>query len=203
MTDISVSKTNYQVEKLSWLLDRGGWEMDNITLDVSAFVAATHYPNGYIPSGTNLGKITATSLYGPTITQATATSAIATGAVSSVTVVTGGSGYLVAPAVSFTGGGGTGATATATINASGVVTGVTVTAGGSGYTSAPTVVFTADGRETHVGHLGISTKVPNAADTTKDVGAPLLFAGVVKESKLPAIPSAAAKTAVAGWIRYV
>lgn len=203
MTDISVSKTSYQVEKLSWLLDRGGWEMESVTLDISAFVAATHYPDGYIKSGTNLGKITSSGLYGPTITQATATSAITTGAVSSVTVTNGGSGYLVAPAVSFTGGGGTGATGTAAINASGVVTGVTVTAGGSGYTSPPTVVFTADGRETHAGHLGTSTKVPNTADTTKDAGAPLLFAGVVKESKLPATVSAAAKSAVAGWVRYV
>jgi hypothetical protein len=56
MTDISVSKTNYQVEKLSWLLDDGGWEKESITLDISAFTAGTHYPNGFIPSGTNLAQ---------------------------------------------------------------------------------------------------------------------------------------------------
>lgn len=131
MTDISVSKTNFQTEKLSWLLDRGGWQMDNITLDISAFTAGTHYPNGFIPSGTNLGKITATGLYGP-------------------------------------------------------------------YSDAAV-----DGRQVLAGHLGISTKVPNTADTTKDAGAPLLFAGVVKESKLPAAVDAAGKTDVAGWIRYI
>jgi len=131
MTDISVSKTNYQVEKLSWLLDRGGWEFDNITLDISSFTAGTHYPNGYIPSGANLGKITATGLYGPYDNTAT------------------------------------------------------------------------DGREVFRGHLGISTKVPNPADTTKDAGAPLCFAAVVKESKLPFALDAAGKTDVAGWIRYL
>ena len=131
MTDISVSKTNYQVEKLSWLLDRGGWEFDNITLDISSFTAGTHYPNGFIPSGVPLGKITATGLYGP-------------------------------------------------------------------YDNAA-----ADGREVCRGHLGISTKVPNPADTTKDAGAPLVFAAVVKESKLPVAIDAAGKADVAGWIRYL
>ncbi|QWY79636.1 head decoration [Arthrobacter phage Persistence] len=131
MTDISVSKTNYQVEKLSWLLDDGGWEKESITLDISTFTAGTHYPNGFIPSGTSLGQITATKLYGPYDDTAT------------------------------------------------------------------------DGRQTLRGHLGISTKVPNTADTTKDAGAPLVFAAVVKESKLPATVDAAGKTDVAGWIRYV
>ena len=57
------------------------------------------------------------------------------------TVTSGGSGYTSAPSVSFSGGGGTGAAGTATINASGQVTGVTITAGGTGYVTAPTIVF--------------------------------------------------------------
>ena len=32
---------------------------------ISAFTAGTHYPNGYIPSGTAIGKVTATGLFGP------------------------------------------------------------------------------------------------------------------------------------------
>ena len=44
-------------------------------------------------------------------------------------------------AVQFTGGGGTGAAATATIGANGAVTGLTITDPGSGYTSAPLVSF--------------------------------------------------------------
>lgn len=56
----------------------------------------------------------------------------------------GGAGYLVAPTVSFAGGGGTGAAATAILSTSGtgVVTGFTVTNSGSGYTSNPTVTLT-------------------------------------------------------------
>lgn len=67
------------------------------------------------------------------------------GGVIAVTIGTQGSGYTSAPAVSFTGGAGSGATAVAVLgtgaNAAKVV-GVTVTNPGSGYTSAPTVVFT-------------------------------------------------------------
>jgi hypothetical protein len=68
MTDISVSTASYQVEKRSWLLSPHGTDpgtTPTITLDVSAFTAATHYPNGYLLSGIVLGRITATGLYAP------------------------------------------------------------------------------------------------------------------------------------------
>jgi hypothetical protein len=58
----------------------------------------------------------------------------------SVTISCGGSGYKSAPKVVFTGGGGSGASATAIVK-NGAVTEVTMTSGGSGYTSAPTVSF--------------------------------------------------------------
>lgn len=48
-----------------WLATRMGLtDMRSITLDISAF-AAGHYAAGFIPSGTALGKITASGLYGP------------------------------------------------------------------------------------------------------------------------------------------
>jgi len=56
------------------------------------------------------------------------------------TVVNGGSGYATAPAVSFSGGGGSGATAQANLSG-GVVTSITVLTPGSGYSSAPTVTI--------------------------------------------------------------
>ena len=60
----------------------------------------------------------------------------------SVTIATGGSGYVGAPIVTITGGGGTGATAVADFDAAtGTVTGITITSPGSGYTSAPTVTL--------------------------------------------------------------
>lgn len=50
----------------SWLATAHGTQTArSITLDTSAFTAATHYPNGYFPSGLPLGLITASGLYGP------------------------------------------------------------------------------------------------------------------------------------------
>jgi hypothetical protein len=72
-----------------------------------------------------------------------ATPLIPSGGVGSVTLNTGGSGYTSAPTVGFTGGGGTGATATASLSAG--VTGLALTNGGTGYASAPTVTFTGGG----------------------------------------------------------
>lgn len=65
-TDISVHSSKYQVEDRSWLASQHGVELTpGVTLDISKFTKATHYPNGYIPSGTAIGHITATGLYGP------------------------------------------------------------------------------------------------------------------------------------------
>jgi uncharacterized repeat protein (TIGR01451 family) len=49
------------------------------------------------------------------------------------------------PAVTFSGGGGSGAIASAAVNGSGVVTAISVVNGGNGYTSAPTVTITGTG----------------------------------------------------------
>jgi hypothetical protein len=66
--------------------------------------------------------------------------------VSSVTVNTAGTGYSSAPTVSFSGGNGTGATATASlVTGNSYVTGVSITNNGTGYTTAPTVTFTGGG----------------------------------------------------------
>lgn len=59
--------------------------------------------------------------------------------VTSIPVTNGGSGYLAAPFVEITGGGGSGATAVANVSPAGVVTGITVTNPGQNYTSIPLV----------------------------------------------------------------
>jgi hypothetical protein len=64
--------------------------------------------------------------------------------VESVTLTTPGSGYTTAPTVALTGGGGTGATATATLVGAGL-SGITVASAGSGYSTAPTVTITGGG----------------------------------------------------------
>jgi hypothetical protein len=43
---------------MSWLgSDHGLRDCRTETIDVSAFTAGTHYPNGYIPSGTPVAKV--------------------------------------------------------------------------------------------------------------------------------------------------
>ena len=72
---------------------------------------------------------------------ATATAVVSAGAFTSITSLVGGNYYSVAPIVTI-GGPGTGASATAVINASGAVTGITNIVGGTGY-SAATITFAA------------------------------------------------------------
>lgn len=66
------------------------------------------------------------------------------GSITGANVTAGGSGYTSAPTVAITGGGGTGATATATVSG-GAVTAVTITNPGSGYTSVPSIAFSGGG----------------------------------------------------------
>lgn len=64
--DISVRPVGaWSPEDRSWLGSRDGTEVtQSITLDTSAFTAGTHYPDGYVKSGTVLAKLS-NSLYGP------------------------------------------------------------------------------------------------------------------------------------------
>lgn len=61
--------------------------------------------------------------------------------VNNINVTAIGSSYATPPVVTFSGGGGTGAAATAKISSTGTVSGISLTNGGSGYTSAPTVII--------------------------------------------------------------
>jgi hypothetical protein len=76
------------------------------------------------------------------ITSATPFSAVwsNTAGVAGVNVTAGGSNYPASTTVSIVGGGGTGATAVASVSGK-AITGVTVTNPGSGYTSMPSVTF--------------------------------------------------------------
>lgn len=63
-TDISLQTTTYQVGNRQWLLEEPDFK-PNVTLDITKFVSGTHYPNGFIPSGTAIGKLAAGGLFGP------------------------------------------------------------------------------------------------------------------------------------------
>lgn len=67
------------------------------------------------------------------------------GSITGAVVSQGGSGYSSAPAVGITGGGGSGAAATATLDGNGAVNAIVFSNYGSGYTSAPTLTLTGGG----------------------------------------------------------
>lgn len=65
---VRTSHTYLASEDQRWIAPgglRAFQDNDSITLDRSAFDMVTAFPNGFIPSGVVLGKITATGLYGP------------------------------------------------------------------------------------------------------------------------------------------
>ena len=79
--------------------------------------------------------------------QATARANLDSGSVRSLTLISGGSGYLTAPRVTIRGN-GSGANAIATIDSNGVVNSVRLTSGGTGYTFDTEVVFTSEVKTT-------------------------------------------------------
>ena len=68
-------------------------------------------------------------------------SSISLSGIALLTVTSGGAGYTSVPTVTFMGGGGSGAAATAVVDTNNVVTGLLLTNAGTGYTSAPTIVI--------------------------------------------------------------
>lgn len=67
MTSIAVSRIgDFGGEDASWRPTTHGEDMTpSVTLDVSQFTEATHYPDGVISSGIVLGRITSSGLVGP------------------------------------------------------------------------------------------------------------------------------------------
>ena len=64
--DLSVRKEIFGGDDQRWLGSAHGTDSGmTVTLDKSAFTAGTHYPSGYLKSGTPLGKVTASGKYGP------------------------------------------------------------------------------------------------------------------------------------------
>ncbi len=124
---------------------------DNNT-PTSTYRAIAGMPNGTTIGPVNFG-LSFVNNTSSTITGLTVTYEIrfgftesSTGAIADVGVSAGGSGYssTTPPTVTFTGGGGTGAIASATVSG-GAVVAITVTNPGSGYTSAPVVSFSGSG----------------------------------------------------------
>lgn len=111
-------------------------------------------------------------------------------AVSQVIVTNGGTGYSTAPTVSFTGGGGVGATAVAVVSG-GIVVAINVTAEGIGYTSAPTVGFTGGG-----GTGAAATASVTSGTLTKTYA-------TGNNAYVPYIDTIASSSAIAVALRYI
>lgn len=64
--DLSLRVETFGQDDQSWLDSAHGTDAArSVTINIAAgFVAATHWPTGHLPSGTKLGKITATGLFG-------------------------------------------------------------------------------------------------------------------------------------------
>jgi len=105
-------------------------------LDASGSIAAIHIQNpgfGYSSAPT--------VVIDPPLVAASGNASIVNGFVVGANVVQGGFGYATPPVVRFIGGGGSGATATTTIDANGTVTAINMLNIGSGYTTAPTLLI--------------------------------------------------------------
>ena len=70
MTEIAVTTTTYSNGNRAWLL----FEADGVqgpvprasgVINFALFTAGTHYPNGFIPAGTVLGRVTSGGKLGP------------------------------------------------------------------------------------------------------------------------------------------
>lgn len=70
MTDISVEKKTFLPADRPWLLfeatgNNGPVPTTHGILDFALFTAGTHYPNGFIPSGVLVGRVTTGGKLGP------------------------------------------------------------------------------------------------------------------------------------------
>ena len=112
--------------------------------------------------------------------------------VGSVAVTAGGRNYSSAPTVSFSGGGGTGAAATATVSG-GAITKIVMTATGSGYTSAPSVSFSGGGGSNAtataslagfalIGPTGTSASVADTWGSVRSTGSIAVSGNVVADT---------------------
>jgi hypothetical protein len=103
------------------------------------------------------------------IVAATGRATVTNRRITAITVLTVGSGYTTAPTITISGGGGSGARATATL-APTMVAGLTLTNAGSGFTSAPTVSFTGGGGGSGASATAILALAPIASLTLTNGG---------------------------------
>lgn len=96
--DLRLRTESFGVEDQTWLGSAHGTDAArSVTLDVDTFVSGTHYPNGYLPSGIPLGKITADGTYGLYDPEADDGRAVLAGFLFTTQAVNAGAESIVAP----------------------------------------------------------------------------------------------------------
>ena len=123
------------------LFEYSNEDLDTGIADIDAIEYAFSNSTAFVMGSGGTGAFTVGEIVIGDLNTAVGSSAISGDGVNSVTITDGGEYYTSAPTVTFSGGGGSGATGTAVISAGGLVTGVTINTAGTGYTSAPTVTF--------------------------------------------------------------
>ena len=64
--DLTVRTKSWQADDQTWKAAAHGTDLArSISVDAALFTPATHAPNGFLPSGLPVAKVTATGLYGP------------------------------------------------------------------------------------------------------------------------------------------
>lgn len=105
-------------------------------------------------------------------TQATATATVTGGVVTGIVITNAGSGYTSPPTITFSGGAGTGAAATA--NMTGTVSSIQLTSGGTNYVASPTVTISGGGGS---GAAATATIAPTTGGLVQTVAMTSIGAG--------------------------
>jgi hypothetical protein len=231
--DLGLKTESFASDDTSWVRLRHGTDSCvSGTLDVSTFTEAVHFPDGFIKSGTAVGKITATGLYGPYASQTNEVQTITEGGSGLTSFTLTWNGQTTAslddqataaqikaalealsniPAGSITVTGNAGGPYTVTFG--GLLGGTNVaqmTATPTGGTGTVTIATTTAGGANPAASDGTETLFGhvmfgvkvNPADTTKNVGCAIFWHGGVVNSRLPVPVDAAGKADVAGRIQY-
>ena len=109
--------------------------------------------------------------------------------VQGIKITAEGSGYTATPAVTITGGSGSGATAVAVVGAAQNIIGINITAAGSGYTSTPTVAITGGGGTSATAVATLNTS-PAFTESERIVATDVSVSGLVATSSATGTGSA-------------
>jgi hypothetical protein len=153
----SLGLTTTCITSNDWTGTNGTFQLQTPPLNASVTIANPAASQNYVNNTVNPGApipgvfrislaTSDTTAAGPTFVGfvRSGTAVGPSGMIASITVTNGGSGYTTNFPVTFTGGGGSGAAATAIVTGS-AVTSVTVTSPGTGYTTPPVVNFAGGG----------------------------------------------------------